>query len=35
MPAQVVVWQDKEAAIRLAPVPVPGGAGFGLTVANL
>jgi hypothetical protein len=35
MPRSVVVWQDRSAALRLTPAPIPGGAGLSMTLTHL
>jgi hypothetical protein len=35
LPKQVVVWQDEDVAIRVAPAPVAGGAGLVLSLTHL
>lgn len=34
MPRTVVVWQDEEAQLRIAPSALPGGAGLSVTLTN-
>jgi hypothetical protein len=35
MPRQVVVWQDRESALRVMPAVMPGGAGLSLTLTSM
>lgn len=35
MPRQVVVWQDPDMSLRVAPAPLQGGAGLSITLTHL